>query len=1060
MSTHPRLSQKTNIIKTVVLCTLTVLFTTNLTLAQTGQRVPSKYCTLSIDTSQCFQLTNRYTLPVGENVVLSNNQLRLCLDVDTVNVGTMPIRVVLAIDFSGSMCSNTGNDPTNQRLLAAHSFIDSLARRNPNSEAGIVTFVADSTGVTDVVRPLRLNTQANIDSLHHVIYKARCPNTTDPFYPRGLPKTTKRLDTYQGFAIDSALQVVDINYNAADSIARHILLLTDDGWRVTTDHSPTDVINKYRANHPGRPIPVIHSVFLSRTSASNDSNLQAIANLTHGMFIPNATPTTIVARFMEILRSISTIRRQSLTQVSISNITTGQTHDATLRLVAGSQSAYIVSAPPITLAPGNNTYVISKKYTTETGLAVATSDTLFIQRAAGDPAMPANSPFSKSCIVDTFTITVQCTPTRVVTDAPITMTAQVDQAKAALFVAGSVTATALTTADPKTAGTVALFHLDGYLTDATGTYVATGTPVYSAGNAAFKSALSSGSFSFNGASLVSDCALDLWVNRTTASAAGTLVNSALFSLTMLADGRVRFTDGAITITSAAPFSIGIWNHVALARSGTTLVLFVNGKAVSPSAASGVDLGGSITVTAPAGCVVDEVRISSQSRITSVGTVRTFQIPRTTVAWNIAGVQSSGNTALLPSALWSTPTLGKATLTFSSPLSCGIILSLEHNDGENDWIINSNPVTISPSAIPGAPITIALFDENGNGYLDQMILYVPDTVVLINPLPTAASLMGSMTLVTYHNLSATLHAASLESITAHSLRIRLTENSGSILETGWRSASIQFQSIIMTSNDEPFAADRVLDSAGPVIQAAKFYPAAAIGGVDTLEATLSEPISYSAPTIPSQLFNYFRQVALLPAAFTGLQATDFLPVGSERLTLRIILQNGFAVVPSDSLQLTPMARDNAANAAPVNGRKAPIQWAVPGNIKATAGPNPFRIGTLIPDQIRQFYANIIAPTAPASQPITGTIIGITSDKPLKIEADGSVGSAFILDALGNTVAKGLPVRQAQTYRDYGVYWDGKNQNGRSVGNGTYLLIFKVTDIDNQSFSNRIKIGVRR
>jgi len=53
-----------------------------------------------------------------------------------------------------------------------------------------------------------------------------------------------------------------------------------------------------------------------------------------------------------------------------------------------------------------------------------------------------------------------------------------------------------------------------------------------------------------------------------------------------------------------------------------------------------------------------------------------------------------------------------------------------------------------------------------------------------------------------------------------------------------------------------------------------------------------------------------------------------------------------------------------------------------------------------------------------------------------------------------------VRQAQSYKSYGVFWDGRNANGRFVGGGGYLMVLSMTDVDGKEITQRMKIGVRR
>jgi flagellar hook assembly protein FlgD len=65
-------------------------------------------------------------------------------------------------------------------------------------------------------------------------------------------------------------------------------------------------------------------------------------------------------------------------------------------------------------------------------------------------------------------------------------------------------------------------------------------------------------------------------------------------------------------------------------------------------------------------------------------------------------------------------------------------------------------------------------------------------------------------------------------------------------------------------------------------------------------------------------------------------------------------------------------------------------------------------------------------------------------------------------LGNIIMRSLKLKVASssTIKDYGIAWDGRNENGRMVGAGTYLCIVTMTDVDGKKQVKRAKIGVKR
>jgi hypothetical protein len=120
-------------------------------------------------------------------------------------------------------------------------------------------------------------------------------------------------------------------------------------------------------------------------------------------------------------------------------------------------------------------------------------------------------------------------------------------------------------------------------------------------------------------------------------------------------------------------------------------------------------------------------------------------------------------------------------------------------------------------------------------------------------------------------------------------------------------------------------------------------------------------------------------------------------------------------------------------------------------------NPFVPGqTAIPDAVQKYYQEVIshAPNTP------GALIAIKTARPLDQNADGTFGKVRVYDAVANIVRDDLHMYRAAIVTDYGVFWDGRNRNGRYVGNGTYLMTIETKDIEGRKKTMRTKIGVRR
>ncbi len=132
----------------------------------------------------------------------------------------------------------------------------------------------------------------------------------------------------------------------------------------------------------------------------------------------------------------------------------------------------------------------------------------------------------------------------------------------------------------------------------------------------------------------------------------------------------------------------------------------------------------------------------------------------------------------------------------------------------------------------------------------------------------------------------------------------------------------------------------------------------------------------------------------------------------------------------------------------------------GFITITASSNPFiirqAISTVVPAQVLSYYSNVLKNSNTNGN---GVIVAVHSSVPLK-QSGEHYGVATIYDALGNIVCKSLKLSVANmsTKTDYGIYWNGMNQHGRIVGQGTYLVRVAVVDIKGFESVLNLKIGV--
>jgi len=130
----------------------------------------------------------------------------------------------------------------------------------------------------------------------------------------------------------------------------------------------------------------------------------------------------------------------------------------------------------------------------------------------------------------------------------------------------------------------------------------------------------------------------------------------------------------------------------------------------------------------------------------------------------------------------------------------------------------------------------------------------------------------------------------------------------------------------------------------------------------------------------------------------------------------------------------------------------------GVITITATSNPFKIGqalsSVLPAQILSLYSNVLK-----NSNGNGVIVAVYSSIPLK-QSGEFYGVAVIYDALGNIVCRGLKLNSANasTKTDYGIYWNGMNEHGRTVGQGTYLIRVAIVDIFGTESVLNLKLGV--
>lgn len=93
--------------------------------------------------ADCPQSFNGDTILVPENVVAMSSSIKTCNNsISSISGSSLPPSIVFVIDHSGSMSGDgtVGNDEMGSRFTVSRSLIDTLYKRQPNAEVGIVVF--------------------------------------------------------------------------------------------------------------------------------------------------------------------------------------------------------------------------------------------------------------------------------------------------------------------------------------------------------------------------------------------------------------------------------------------------------------------------------------------------------------------------------------------------------------------------------------------------------------------------------------------------------------------------------------------------------------------------------------------------------------------------------------------------------------------------------------------------------------------------------------------------------------------------------------------------------
>ncbi len=1071
------------------------LFFSNSNAQQYNLRVPTPNCKL-IQIENCFNdVARANNFEVGREVTLLSDLYTFCTSVSIVYKGT-PARIVLVLDHSQSMCSevnpncpgSTNNDPDDKRVYAALAFVDSVRNKCGNCQIGVVIYEGVGTSAPDrtvqeVVEPLQLNNDANVSTIKRAIVEGACN-------PRDFAGMVKRQDvknlakikkTYTGFALDSALSVVDVNYDS--TMERHIILLTDGDWQ--TPLTP-DIFAAYHQTYPGRPLPIIHGVFISDTvthiangypahgllECTTDSPqvqipydlkpLEQAADSTHGKYFPGSSPQTIVATFDTLFRTIVDTNIVGLESVTFTKTTGpkgGEQRVADFKLKDPTKpDEYTVSVPAYDLDFGINTFIITMVLRDTGNVRITQYDTFSVNRLNTSGTASTNV-FKTECFIDTVLLSITCKPGSLLVSQLDTVSAKVEPTSAEKFVPNNVLLRVITPFPDEGGQTLALFHLDNNIANSiSGGPTATGTPTLSNSNAAFGFSMTGGSFAIGAlpVPITGDFTVECWVRLTASSQGGAIISGSDFSLGVNANGYLTATMGSTTITGAYIMDKDVWQHIAIARVGGKANLYINGipkdNEEAVTAAGGIS--GVLTVTAPSGVWVDEVRVSSAVKGAAIMGRFVLQLPYAeNLMWKINTTTTTNISAILPGDAWQGTPRGQTQFQFSNMLPGSSIINFFDTMASQQiiWSKNGDPVVFTTN---GVPVTAIFMDTSHNGSLDRIDLkWIGDDIQLKTLLPGVHEFITALHIITTDNKTDSLNAVTIVADPAtKTLHVILQENKG-VLETDWNSAVMMLSNFPVTKDGKPFYVAKIVDGAAPIPVYACYSPGQ---NYDTLKVTFSENVIEDSANVNVESF---LRVLVKDTAFKN-------PFQSYNPAMIKVDERVFFIFTYNSAKDHDIyAYDYRVQERFPSGPNSPqvnIEFCTTVRMieKPRVYPNPTFAGKEIKNGPWLRYPNRDDPVQ-----LTGSV---KIDVLLSRNIDGPDGKPeiqgwlTIFDAVGNVVLENVPFGK-ETQVKLSMGWDLRNKNKSRVAGGTYLGRIVVKDILNNIVKREetasVKIGIK-
>jgi fibro-slime domain-containing protein len=279
---------------------------------------------------------------------------------------------------------------------------------------------------------------------------------------------------------------------------------------------------------------------------------------------------------------------------------------------------------------------------------------------------------------------------------------------------------------------------------------------------------------------------------------------------------------------------------------------------------------------------------------------------------------------------------------------------------------------------------------------------------------------------------------------------------------------------LTSDEAPIVISNA-DIRGPELDSAKFYLGDPLrtgnGNRDTLIVWFSEPVTCETLEAyidnPDGAFKYIGHETEDSAWEDSKLWSETLNSCQDTIdSVVIILETQSIIYPLiDSLQIEPGSlKDTYGNTGPADGDTVVIRWGRPYPPDSKKAPNPFnpdvdKIPEVIKDRIDLNDPEKNETVSQKAPPTYGTTIQIRRPNS---DIDVNATKMDIYDAVGNIVRKDLPVFRSKNRNEglYFFFWDGHNENNRTVGAGTYLAVIYMHWDGEPVSIERVKIGLKR